>query len=263
MATFSDDFSTRSGTADATTPNAITGWTGNFPSGSAAFASASIVTDAGAIGGKVLRLVDTGWSSAADKSLYVTDIGAVADDTTTEMLCGWRLESGVTAISAFFHYAPGFIRELTTNIGRRYQVGHTIASGTHTQRLWYVQNNNDWSAIGAAKDVSSNFVAGDWWWTRIQVDGGATGNWRWRTWKDGDAEPGTWQNADSANTTVRGGYVGVGIYLSTGWHMDVQWFSVGTGGDAAPEPSAGGGGRKSLLASKLLSPQLLRSSLVR
>lgn len=241
MATFSDDFSSHSaGTkADSANTTAITGWTADFPSSSTAFISGEIITEAAAPGGKVLRLLDTGFG-ASNKSMRPTSIGAVADDTTTEILVLWRHEDvGQTSQNAG-QFAPGFIRQSTTNLRNRYQVSPLLSSSVWTHRLAQISNGSVGSNVGAAKDVTSTYAPGQFWWTRLQVDGGATGNWRWRTWKDGDSEPGTWTNADSANTFIRGGYVGVGLdATATGQHMDIGWFSVGTGGDAAPEPSAG------------------------
>jgi hypothetical protein len=241
MATFSDDFSGHATdtVADSANTTTITGWTADFPATSTAFISGTIVEDAGAVGGKVLRLLDTGYG-ASNKSMRPTDIGALADNTTTEILVGWRIESaGQTTLNAGQHH-PGFIRQSTSNLRNKYSVVTELASSVFTHRLAQISNASVGGYVGAGKTVTSTFNLGDFWWTRLQVDGGTTCNWRWRTWKDGDAEPGTWQNADTANTFIRGGYVGFGQDASTtGQHLDIQYFSVGTDGDAAPEPSGG------------------------
>ena len=242
MATFSDDFSAASGTANQAATTAISGWTGIF-AGSSTYQNATIVTEGGTIGGKILRVTDTGWGGTT--AMYPTSIGSLADNTTTEVLVCWRIGTGITTSNGS-HFAAPFVRLNTATAARRYQIGYSIAAGTEDHQLHYIHDGNEWSTAGALKDVTTDYVQGDWWWSRVQVDGGATSNWRWRTWKDGTSEPGSWQNADvsAADESRRGGAVGVGLLRSSGVGtlIDVQYFSVGTAGDAAPEPGGGGGG---------------------
>lgn len=235
MATFQDDFASASGTATDSAPTAISGWTAQFASGSTGFQSATIQTASGTVSGNVMRLADTGWGAAM--MIRPTTIGNVSANTATEVLIGWRTSTGVTSSTAVT-FGPGQLRTNTANINQHYTVGSRVAAGVETQQLWYNNAGSEWVSIGATKTVTTDYTPGDWWWTRLQVDG--SGNWLWRTWADGGSEPGTWQNASAADTTVTGGYAGFGLF-STAFVIDVQWFSLGTGADSAPSPSGGGG----------------------
>jgi hypothetical protein len=156
MATFSDDFSTRSGTATVSAPTAITGWTFTAPGGSAAYISASIVTDGGALGGKVLRLADAGWGNGPIVA-SPTSIGSVGAGTATEVLASFRLSDVTSNVAGHFQAVVAMLRSLLDNSAYN-GVGFQHNTTSEFQS-WYFQGANDWANIGAAKDVSATLAA--------------------------------------------------------------------------------------------------------
>jgi hypothetical protein len=234
MATFSDDFSSHTvgTTADVSTPNAITGWNGQFPAGSSGFAEAEVISGSTPLGDRFLRISDTGWGF--NKALYPSSIGSVGASTATHILCLWRTDAGLT-VSTTPTYAPGFIRQNTSNLGYRYQVGLTKSGSTESHALWYVRDADEWTPVGSSKDVSTDFVPGEWWWHELKVS--ASGGWLWRTWEYGTTKPTDWQNAEATDTSEGSGYCGIGMWGAVP-AVDFAWFSAGTGSDAAPEPSS-------------------------
>jgi hypothetical protein len=241
MATFSDDFSTHTAGTIATVsaPTAISGWTAVMPASSAGHVSAEIVTDAGAIGGKIMRLKDWNGSDSwggGGKSIVPTTIGNVSSNVATEILVSWKIAESATFDSPL--YPAGFIRQQIADPLQMYYVGLDYNSGgAETLRLWYYNAGNEWSAIGASKDIASTYTPGDWMWVRLRVS--AAGGWLWKSWEQGDSEPGSWQNSEASDTTFTAGYSGVGCIRTGNNPIDYQWFSMGTSGDAAPSPSGG------------------------
>ena len=240
MATFSDDFSTRSGTATQASPTAIGGWTLQADSGSASYISATIQTDATALGGQSLRLVDTGWGGGLILA-WPTAIGSVGTGVATEVLTSFKL-GDITTNSAGFYRAV--VAAARTLLGGTYGYGVCFERNSNISRVrgWLFNAANDWSALGTAKTITADLGAGEWWWARIAVT--AAGSWSWKVWEGPfSAEPGSWDVTGVSDTTNTSGYVGVGS--SGGFTardpIDFQWFSVGTAGDPAPEPSGGGG----------------------
>lgn len=238
MATFSDDFSTRTGTATVSAPTGISGYTLFAPSGSASYISAQIVTDATAIGGKLLRLQDSGWGGGP---VIITPdaIGSVAAGTETEILVGFRLGLSNDADSpAHGRMVPAMLRTTDASASpvRIYGVGYRRTASTSTRfQGWYFQGVDDWSNLGPEKTLSPSLVANDRWWVRLHVT--AAGSWSWKVWKDGASEPG-WDATGTSDTTRTSGYVGAGAADSFTRYdpLDIEWMSVGTGADAAPMP---------------------------
>jgi hypothetical protein len=75
-----------------------------------------------------------------------------------------------------------------------------------------------------------------WYWVRLQVSGTSV---KARAWIDGEIEPSTWQ-AEVTETNLTSGWVGVAQYQSSSYYDGwIDWFSVGTGTDSAPEPALG------------------------
>lgn len=234
MATFSDDFSTRSGTANYGAPTGIGGWTLQSPSGGAAYIAANIVEEVGTLGGKILRITDSGYGAGL-LLMHPDAIGSVAAATATEVLTSFRIGSIASNNTGYGRACVAMLRTLLDGT-RSYGVGFRHNSDVDNVRGWHWQSGTDWDPIGALKDITADFAVTDWWWCRIQVTAG--GVWQWRVWEDGTSEPGTWDASGVTQTTNTLGYVGVGSVggLPPRDPLDFQWFSVGTGADAAPMP---------------------------
>lgn len=212
-----------------------------MPSGSAAYVSATIQSDATAIGGNSLRLVDTGWGG---NPIFMTpdSIGSLSAGVETEVLISWKLGSLATTGSGYFRAVFPLLRALSD--GSRYNgLGiQNTAGPTYQLRSWYFQGSNDWNNIGSARNVTASLSTGEWWWVRMRVT--AAGAWSWRAWEgDFSSEPGSWDVSGVSQTSQTSGYVGFGSggSFTSIDPIDVQYFSVGTAGDSAPGPSGGGG----------------------
>jgi hypothetical protein len=233
MATFSDDFSTRSGTATVVAPTGIAGYTLFAGAGSEGNISASIQTDGTAIGGKVLRWDDTGWGEGV--LISPDDIGGLSAGVAAEVLVGFKFGTLAGTKGGHFSTVGPIIRALT-DMSKFNGVGFQRNGGTPVEQFqgWYFNVGNDWSNMGSAKVVTGTIVAGDWWWSRMSVTAG--GSWSWKVWKDGVSEPG-YDVTGASETSQTSGHVGVGGYDNTPYGpIDIQWLSVGTAGSAAPSP---------------------------
>lgn len=68
-------------------------------------------------------------------------------------------------------------------------------------------------------------VVGDWFWMRVNLNGSAL---RARAWKDGDAEPGTWQ-IDTTDATYSSGALGLVFYTNAAINEQaIAYFSYST-----------------------------------
>lgn len=234
MSVFTDDISTHSTSevANNSATTGITGWTW-ASSGSSAFQNATIVTDGGALGGKVLRFTDSGWGN--NMFLYPTAIGSLGSAVRTEILVSWRVNNTTANHNEFYRVQIPCARSATTTGSQRYAVGfHKTALAIESQ-LFEFQDANDWTSVGAASTLTG-FAAGDWWWTRLLVD--TSNQWQWKSWKDGTSEPGYFISPTSA-TASTAGYVGIGFLSIDYGPIDIQFFSVGTAGSSPDNPNGG------------------------
>jgi hypothetical protein len=83
-------------------------------------------------------------------------------------------------------------------------------------------------------DQDFDFAETEWIWVRAQIIGTAL---KTRYWKDGTAEPETW-NVELTNTSIASGSVGWFSY--DGLSDQIDYYAVGTGSDPAPSPVVGG-----------------------
>ena len=84
---------------------------------------------------------------------------------------------------------------------------------------------------GASTNLTSNLppdLNTDWRWLRLRVNGTSL---QYRTWLDGEAEPGSW-DGDASDPSLTTGWVGIGQFSEGTVEFDV--FTVGTDGDTAP-----------------------------
>lgn len=96
--------------------------------------------------------------------------------------------------------------------------------------------------VGATESTvlsgTDSFSTSTWFWIRATFSV-STGEIKAKTWPDSGSEPGTWQieTTDTSITTLGS----VGVYLNGATSEPViDYFSVGTNGDAAPAPGGGG-----------------------
>lgn len=83
------------------------------------------------------------------------------------------------------------------------------------------------NAVGAGIGSVDN---NEWWWHRLRVNGTTL---QARTWLDGTAEPGTWNNVDTTHASHASGYVGVGSFGTSG-NIDFDIIGIALDGGTAP-----------------------------
>jgi hypothetical protein len=233
MAQFTFDLAAASGTATVSAPTAIAGLTLHAEAGSAGNISASIVTDALAVSGKVLRWNDTGWGNGVLVSLDA--VGLMAANAEVDVLTSFKVGNWTTNKAGYFHTC-GPVARCLADMTKFNGIGLNRNGATATARAWYFQSANDWADFGAAKTLTG-FTSGQFWWGRLHVN--AAGSWSWKFWQAGSGEPGT-ADGTGSSTDQTSGYVGVGGTDDTPHGpIDVQWLSVGTAGDLAPSPAGG------------------------
>lgn len=110
-----------------------------------------------------------------------------------------------------------------------YQLNFSTTAGGAFNLFKYV--NGVSSNIGGQYDNNS-FVADTWYYLRFRINGSALSA---KIWLDGDEEPTSWQVSVDDTSISAGGWAGLGNYESSGT-VDFDFFSYGTGGDAAPLP---------------------------
>lgn len=116
-----------------------------------------------------------------------------------------------------------------------------LASSYELRLSWY----NPTSAIGVnfyeidgsgaktyrngADHLGGTIAAGDWVWLRWEVSGNPTSVFKYRIWKDGDAEPGTWTNdwSSSVVANYQGAYVGLVVQNGDTTSEDLAFDDLG------------------------------------
>lgn len=177
-----------------------------------------VVDDAGATGGKVLRL---SVSASLHRSLSWDAVGSVS---TVEIVIRFRVS---TASPVMF---PLKLRGAGSSGNETHYTAYFTGGGLQIYRYEF---------SGAAQ-VSTGFptvtlTANQWYWCRMNAAAGLV---QVRFWADGTAEPGTWTNSGTDGTPLAAGWVGVGaLSISGGQTLDFDVVGVGTNGDVAPVPA--------------------------
>ena len=241
MATFSDDMSghTVGDKSDKETLTGITGYTGLFnAAGSTTQQNIEIISSTNPLGGtNIMRFTE---DYNLNTMVCVTALGDQSGAVHAKVL--YRVNNLTANAAGHFQIRMPAVKintDTPTNangLGLRKEIVGENTEITH--RASYMQGAADWFHMGAVKDVASTYVAGDWWWHELLVTAGNL--WSWKTWKNGDSVP-AWDREDVSQATLTTGWVGMGIFGCTRDPVDVAFFSVGTGADSAPDPSAPAG----------------------
>ena len=184
-------------------------------------ATRTIEADAGAIGGKWFSLTGVNHDAAVAWS----DVAAAAD---VEILCAFIAPD--VALATWPLYGP-LVRAGGGTARSGYFCG--IVSATNLGVAKAI--NGSETMISSVSLGASFFVSGSKYWIRMRVSGTTL---QARAWLDGTEEPGTWAINTTDSAIPDAGVVG--------FRNDINWrnpkldyFAVGTGGDAAPSPSSG------------------------
>lgn len=218
MAQYSTDFS------EYTTGVQPSDWTRRFQT-----TSTALTTEvSGAIGGKVLRVAN-GASASLMRGASWNAIDADADRDDVELLVKWRVQANENQ-TLFTAFGRGSGTTSPTYYGAGY-------AGNSNLRRLNKRVSGTFTSLGS---VTLAIALNDWYWLRLRLNAGVQ---QTRIWADGASEPGTW-DFEASDTEVTGvGWVGVAhgaISSSTFGVFDIDYFAVGTNGDTAPSPDAGG-----------------------
>ena len=216
MTTYNTDFT---GHTDDVQP---TNWTEQWVTASGT-ALARAGTAAENIGAKYLELDSNSVIYAASWD----DVDGDANRDNVEVLARFTQDVFSTAVDIGFRV---FIR----GSGAAAAENAYVLSANETDELLfskYVAGTS--SSLGIFQLGTGYFVANDHYWFRLRANGTSI---KAKVWKDGDNEPTAWtaEVTDSAVTGV--GWVGAGSF-DTDNIPELDFFSVGTNGDTAPDPA--------------------------
>ena len=195
--------------SEYTTDTAPSDWTSRWK----APTSFTVVADAAATGGKVLRIVQTtmqrtflSWDAvppAADVEIVARFRTSVAPtDATEAQMHVLKVRAGGAAASESSYNG---------NVAKRILITKYVAGSA--------------APLAAGGDV--NVLANAWWWIRLRANGSSVYG---RLWREGSAEPSTWfSNTDSS---LSSGLVGVGMWAA--FTVDFDVIGVHTNGGTAP-----------------------------
>lgn len=207
MATFIDTF------ASSTVGAAPTGWTRQWNASD----SPLVVADATALEGKHIRM-----PAANGRRFYSFD--AAGTPTDYEILTRARIS--VSNLGRFWMAGRG---DPTVDC---VQAG-VYNGATSTTMARYV--NGGGGLLSGASTYNPNIQVGQWFRQRVRV----SGNQAWyKAWTDEANEPAGWNIGPLTDTVMPQVAGWVGIMVDAGGDgRDFDWFSVGTNGDTAPDPT--------------------------
>ena len=195
--------------SEYTTDTAPSDWTSRWK----APTSFTVVADAAATGGKVLRIVQTtmqraflSWDAvppAADVEIVARFRTSVAPtDATEAQMHVLKVRAGGAAASESSYNG---------NVAKRILITKYVAGSA--------------APLAAGGDV--NVLANAWWWIRLRANGSSVYG---RLWRDGSAEPSTWFS--KTDSSLSSGLVGVGMWAA--FTVDFDVIGVHTNGGTAP-----------------------------
>ena len=229
MAQYRDDFS-------GNTPPAIAGWTARFNTGSTTFQT---VSDATAEGGVVLRIGNS-ISQRAAWSMDAPD--SESPDTRADCEILFKFKSA-DVININNH-----------TMGPMLRGSGGIGTETCYHAFLYDDQGEYWLRYfnsGAATnlvsdqymDIYNNMSNGDWYWCRARINGTTFSVKFWEEEYNGSFrqfEPAYWQYTVTDSTISAAGWIGIVQYSSNAGPWDIAYVGIGTNGDVAPYPAAGG-----------------------
>lgn len=197
-------------------------WTSRFNAGFTAL----VQTVAGSLGGKALRWTKT----VANRQLLSWD--RVPLSANTEILMRMRVIEAAASVETFLRpcvRAAGAIgtESYYVNLptkdpggtGWNHGLSKTV-SGTVT-------------TLGTVSfGPSPTFAINTWFWERFRVNGTSIQR---RSWWDGAAEPGTWDETVTDSSVTAAGWTGIAS-ANTNPDCECDFFSVGLNGETAPSP---------------------------
>ncbi|RUU93339.1 hypothetical protein EOB59_03280 [Mesorhizobium sp. M7A.F.Ca.MR.176.00.0.0] len=198
-------------------------WTSRWVAGGFA---ALVQTVPGSLGGKALRWTKTAanrqalsWNrvpNTADVEILTRMRAIEAWVINDNLIAPWARGAGAAASEAGYRSAPG---------------GQTSGTQYVTQMGKYV--GGTFTALGVASfGPSPNLVVNDWLWTRFRVNGTSLSR---KTWHDGAAEPGAYDETVVDASVAAAGWVGL-TQVTTNPDVEIDFFSVGLNGEVAPSP---------------------------
>lgn len=169
--------------------------------------------------------------SAATNARRAVSTGISATDADVRLKC--RVIRPITDGTGAATFGPGIIvRGSGANASVNQENGYAATLGN--------QNNRDAalfkyvSATFSPLDLNPTALAAalttlTWYWVRLQATGSTI---RYKVWKDGDSEPGSWTASVTDTSLTGSGFIGiVGIGTTT---FDFAEIYIGTGTDLAP-----------------------------
>jgi len=222
-------FSEFTGTVDA----APTGWVTNHIEDPFLWTFA-VKADAGSYGGQHALATDaaTGvwerWGLSTPGELTWSTSGPV------EILLQWEW----AAIGASSWPLPLVFNGEETGAGGPAGAELFDSGGTlnHIRAVDFQNNSDPWNTDTSAAHSAGTITANTKYWARLKITTGRIISAKF--WKDGDAEPGSYQHTSSGARGATAGYVGIAFEFA-GDPVKFHYFSWGTAGDAAPAPAAG------------------------
>jgi len=207
MTDYSTDFS------EYTTGVQPSDWTERWHTG---VATGLVIADAGAEGGKLLRIDH---SSAERYAISWDDVGDVAD---VEILAKVRWSDNLDSI----------IQLVLRGSGTTGETGYIIACHQTLQEVRLTKF--DGGAATTLATISKQFYEDVWYMIRFRANGTTL---QAKVWVAGGAEPTIWM-IDETNSALSTGWVAHGSYR--GDYGDCDWFGVSTGGDSVTNPFGDG-----------------------
>jgi len=205
MADYSTDFS------EYTTGNQPSDWTERWHT---TVATAIVTADAGAEGGKVLRV------DHSSNNRYAISWDDVGDVTDVEILAKVRFSESGIGISRMFVRGSGTTGETGYFVD--------IHSSDETVDLSYYNNASSGVLATIRKCLIPFFD--EWFLVRLRAEGISL---KAKIWEYGIPEPADWM-IEETNALLSTGWVGFGSY--SGNYNDCDWFGVATGGDSVTNP---------------------------
>ena len=217
MAIYFTDFES---TAVGNTP---TDWTLNRWS---ANCSLLVASDAGAVNGKTAVFKNTGGGDS--RAIFTWDaVDTDANRDNLEILVRFKGNS----LSVTENTARLFGRGSGPNDD---PIGYVLGlAGLHSNARKRIIKYFNQSFSDLLSETWAGVAQNEWWLVRAQYTGTTL---RFRAWLDGTTEPTTWDLSTTDSDIASAGWVGLFIF-DAGYETHVDWFSVGTNGDAAPAGS--------------------------
>ncbi|RUZ75625.1 hypothetical protein EN943_20175 [Mesorhizobium sp. M7A.F.Ca.US.006.01.1.1] len=198
-------------------------WTSKYGTGFTAL----VQTVPGSLGGKALRWTKT---AAARQGLSWDRIPSTAD---VEVLMRVRAIEAYAVSDNFLAIYMRGSGSTGTETGWRGSISGIATTTLAISNLHkYVSGAATVVGVGGDDIPSPNYAVNDWLWHRARVNGSTITR---KTWHDGAAEPGAWDDTVSDAAIPGAGWVGL-QQVTANPNSECDFFSVGLNGEVAPSP---------------------------